>query len=69
VQVQLEREPLLEGDLYPGDVLAAVLRVPPSYWTTNSAHLDKLQRILASVGAADEELCADIQSFRSRVQS
>jgi hypothetical protein len=34
---RLEQEPLLEGDYYPGDVLVAVLRVPPSYWAANPA--------------------------------
>jgi hypothetical protein len=29
---RLEENPLAEGDFYPGDLLVAVLRVPPAYW-------------------------------------
>lgn len=32
---RLARDPLLEGEYYPGDVLAAVLGVPPSYWAAD----------------------------------
>ena len=28
----LEANPLTEGDLYPGDLLASVTRIPDSYW-------------------------------------
>ncbi|WP_370970857.1 contact-dependent growth inhibition system immunity protein [Amycolatopsis sp. cg9] len=29
---RLEREPLAEGDCYPGDLLVALLKVPPAHW-------------------------------------
>src|SRR5690349_12082144 len=28
----LRSDPLVEGDYYPGDLLAAVLRIEPSFW-------------------------------------
>ncbi|RSD21755.1 contact-dependent growth inhibition system immunity protein [Amycolatopsis eburnea] len=28
----LELDPLTEGDFYPGDLLVAVLEVPPAHW-------------------------------------
>ncbi|GIE90677.1 contact-dependent growth inhibition system immunity protein [Actinoplanes regularis] len=41
----LEHDPLAEGDYYPGDLLAAVLRgVPAEYWT---AHPDESARLRA----------------------
>jgi hypothetical protein len=60
----LEQEPLLEGDFYPGDVLVAVLKVPPSYWRTHPAELATLDRILGSVDSPD--LKTDIDAFRAR---
>ncbi|MFD8495450.1 contact-dependent growth inhibition system immunity protein [Amycolatopsis sp. NPDC059657] len=29
---ELEQNPLAEGDMYPGDLLAAMARVPSAYW-------------------------------------
>src|SRR5262245_29383951 len=29
----LASDPLAEGDFYPGDLLVAVLRMPPEYWS------------------------------------
>jgi len=60
----LERNPLLEGDFYPGDVLAAVLKVPPSYWSANPDQLTRIERVIDSVHAA--ELAPDIAAFRTR---
>jgi hypothetical protein len=65
---RLEEQPLLEGDFYPGDVLVAVLRVPPSYWSANPAQMARLKRIIASIDKPDPELHADIESFQSRLR-
>ena len=38
----LEREPLAEGDYYPGDLLTAVLRIEGAFWPD---HPDLLRRV------------------------
>ena len=65
VLTMLEQEPLLEGDYYPGDVLVAVLKVPPTYWSANPAQLARIQRIIESV-SDNTDLKADIDTFRSQ---
>jgi hypothetical protein len=49
----LERNPLSEGDFYPGDVLSAVLRIDESYW---GDHPDIRERVRAVVTTAKEML-------------
>ncbi|MEU8815917.1 contact-dependent growth inhibition system immunity protein [Actinoplanes sp. NPDC048796] len=63
---ELERDPLAEGDFYPGDLLAAVVRVPHAYW---QGHADQAARLRAVIDVAeleelDEELRGDIAAFR-----
>ncbi|MFD5827824.1 contact-dependent growth inhibition system immunity protein [Lentzea sp. NPDC060358] len=62
----LEEDPLLEGDLYPGDVLSAVLRVPDSRWSARPTERARLERIAGAVEAPDADLRADIEDFRGR---
>jgi hypothetical protein len=50
---RLEEEPLAEGDFYPGDLLASVLRTDNSFW---DSHHDSLQRIRQVVRQAQESL-------------
>jgi CDI immunity proteins len=64
---RLVQEPLLEGDFFPVDVLAAVLRVPASYWSAHPELLAKLDRIIASIDDPDPDLRADIDAFRNTV--
>jgi hypothetical protein len=59
----LERDPLVEGDFYPGDVLVAVLRVPASYWSANQEQLARARRVVESVDEPDADLKADIDAF------
>jgi CDI immunity proteins len=61
----LEQDPLLEGDFYPGDVLAAVLKVPPSYWSANPAQLTRIERVIASLDN-NTDLDPDIAAFRTQ---
>jgi CDI immunity proteins len=65
----LEREPLLEGDYYPGDVLVAVLQVPLSYWSANPTQLTRLERVVTSVDNPDSELKADIDALMEKIRS
>jgi hypothetical protein len=65
---QLERDPMLEGDYYPGDVLVAVLRVPESYWSAKPTERLRLQRVLAAVEQPDSGLAAQIRAFEESVR-
>lgn len=62
----LARDPLLEGDYYPGDVLASVLRVPADYWTSHGEQLEALNRIITRVDQLSEVLASKIEEFRRR---
>ncbi|WP_406643133.1 contact-dependent growth inhibition system immunity protein [Amycolatopsis sp. WGS_07] len=67
----LEQDPLREGDLYPGDLLASTLRVPPSHWQTHHDHLDRLERILSTLDPTAENvdlLRKPIASFRAQLR-
>lgn len=64
----LERDPLTEGDLYPGDLLASVVRVPAPYWRAHPEHLRRLERVLDAVDARGAGLTADIDGFRARLR-
>ncbi|WP_410638087.1 contact-dependent growth inhibition system immunity protein [Amycolatopsis sp. lyj-346] len=44
----LERNPLAEGDFYPGDLLTAVLQIPRAYW---EQHPDQESRTSAVITA------------------
>jgi len=49
----LERDPLAEGDYYPGDLLVAVLGLPPSFWTAHGGEADRLDRVVAALPEPD----------------
>jgi hypothetical protein len=63
---RLEQDPLAEGDFYPGDLLAAVLRVPQAYRRSHPDEAARLRTIAASVdlGELDPETRADVVAFR-----
>lgn len=65
---RLERDPLLEGDFYPGDVLVATLKVPLSYWSTHPDQLARLDAVATSVAEPDADLTGDIDAFRERTR-
>ncbi|MGN9808861.1 contact-dependent growth inhibition system immunity protein [Micromonospora sp. BQ11] len=50
VQVLL-RDPLAEGDCYPGDLLTNVLRLPDSAWSSLRAERERLASVLAELVA------------------
>jgi hypothetical protein len=55
---QVERNPLAEGDFYPGDLLDALMRrVPESYW---QAHEDQRTRVRAVAEALDPDETFDV---------
>jgi hypothetical protein len=60
----LKRDPLTEGDFYPGDLLAAVLRLPRSYWQQHSSLADAVLAVLDSINELPPELETDVANFR-----
>jgi hypothetical protein len=64
----LLRDPLAEGDYYPGDLLRAVLRLPESAWSSLRAERGQLAAVLAELVAdpALEPLRDDIVRFLDR---
>jgi hypothetical protein len=68
----LDGDPLVEGDLYPGDLLSAVLQVPAEFWADHPAQLSRMRAVAERAVAAlaspadpvDAELLARAQAFR-----
>jgi hypothetical protein len=60
----LEAEPLAAGDFYPGDLLAAVLRVPSEYWSTAPEWLSRTKALLDRVPEVSKELTQAVAAFR-----
>jgi hypothetical protein len=63
---RLEENPLAEGDFYPGDLLVAVLRVPPPYWQSHPDEAARLRTVAGSVDLdeLDAETRAEVLAFR-----
>jgi hypothetical protein len=61
--VVLRRSPLVEADLYPGDLLAAALHLPESYWRDHSSLLDEVRAVLVSVAELPPQLETGIARF------
>ncbi|MET9264003.1 contact-dependent growth inhibition system immunity protein [Amycolatopsis sp. NPDC004079] len=68
----LEHNPLCEGDLYPGDLLASTMRVPPSHWHARPDHLERLERVIAAIDTTTEDyddlLREPIAKFREQLR-
>jgi hypothetical protein len=71
----LEAHPLASGDFYPGDVLAAVARLPDGFWST---HRHLTPRAIRAIDAAlsrvhkvqtPEELPDELRAARTRLDS
>lgn len=66
---QLEIDPLAEGDFYPGDLLAAVLRTEDVFWSNHPDDCERLCRVLRglrdSPDGSDE---TDRQTVRDLLQ-
>lgn len=59
----LEREPLAEGDFYPGDLLASVLRIDTDFWATHLVWRDRLLQLLERVPELPNDLCDAAAAF------
>ena len=69
----LEAHPLASGDFYPGDVLAAVARLPDAFWST---HRQLIPRAIRAIDGAlarvhkvgtVEELPDELRAARARL--
>lgn len=58
----LEREPLVEGGYYPGDLLGTVLRLERGFWTEHRALHERCVAVLERV-QAPEEIEEEVQDF------
>ncbi|MGH3874909.1 MAG: contact-dependent growth inhibition system immunity protein [Pseudonocardiaceae bacterium] len=63
----LREAPLLEADVYPGDLLAAVLRIPRPYWAMNPTLLSTVEAILESIEEPPPEALDGIRIFRHEI--
>jgi hypothetical protein len=52
----LARDPLAEGDLYPGDLLSSVLRSDPGFWNARADLRSQVDQILARMPEIPDEL-------------
>ncbi len=59
----LEAEPLAEGDFYPGDLLAAVLRVGPDFWVGEPEWYQRIRSVLSRIPAVPKELNEAVAAF------
>lgn len=59
----LRQSPLIEADLYPGDLLAAALHLPASYWREHSPLLQEVRSVLASVEKLPPQLETGVARF------
>ncbi|MDX2170206.1 MAG: contact-dependent growth inhibition system immunity protein [Deltaproteobacteria bacterium] len=60
----LEADPLAEGDFYPGDLLAAVLRVPPDYWSSAPEWLYRTKALLDRIPELSKDLAEAVAAVR-----
>jgi hypothetical protein len=60
----LEEYPLIEGDFYPGDLLAAVLQVEPTCWLQETEWHVRTKAILTRISDVPKELGDAVAAFR-----
>ncbi len=60
----LEREPLAQGDYYPGDLLGSVLGVAGEFWAREWEWRDRLRAVLAGLARVPEEIRETVEAFR-----
>lgn len=59
----LAKDPLIEGDFYPGDLLVAVMRQPPEYWAAHPGHTAAIRKIAQAVRDTDSYVQGKIVRF------
>ena len=60
----LERNPLAEGDFYPGDLFANILRLPKEFWQDAPALHNRVATVLHSLPVVPEELAEAVAAFQ-----
>lgn len=63
----LSDDPLAEGDMYPGDLLVAVVRLPPEYWPAHRGQAAELRRIAGVAKETDSIIQAGIDVIQASV--
>jgi len=61
---QLERDSLVQGDFYPGDLLVSVLSIARTYLVERPEDRPRLEALLAGMGDVDEHVEAAIGAYR-----
>jgi hypothetical protein len=59
----VSQEPLLEADLYPGDLLSALLRIDKNYWSKTSVDRDQLVLVAGAVMLNGGRIADECRSF------
>ena len=62
----LERDPLAEGDFFPGDLLSSALRSPVEFWAEEPGLRSRLSAVLDNLDQVPDVLSAHIDAFRAR---
>ena len=60
--------PLAEGDFYPGDLLVAVMKLPPEYWAAHPGQAMALRKIAQNAGHEDSSLHGAVEEFLSMTE-
>lgn len=61
----LERDPLAEGDFFPGDLLSSALRSPVEFWAEEPGLRSRLSAVLERLDEAPDVLSVHIDAFRA----
>jgi hypothetical protein len=59
----LRKNPFVEGDYYPGDLLSMVMQVEPSFWQTHQDLYWSVSEIVAGLPSLMSDLTDAIQRF------
>jgi hypothetical protein len=59
----VSEEPLLEADLYPGDLLSALLRIDKNYWSKTSVERDQLVLVARAAMLNGGRIADECRSF------
>ncbi len=60
----VEPDPLAEGDFYPGDLFASILRVERDFWAREWQWRDRVLALLDRLPEVPEELNRPVATFR-----
>jgi CDI immunity proteins len=63
--VLLADDPLTAGDMYPGDLLNAAMRLPPEHWAANLDQATALRTVAQAARQLDPDLHEAIDRFLS----